>query len=111
MTRSTEPDFLPGTLEMLILQTLSRGTNHGYGIAQHIQQISNDALQIGEGSLYPALQRLLLNDYVVAEWGLSENNRRARFYKITATGRKQLAQEKRTFTALLAGIARVMETP
>src|SRR5262245_55344823 len=70
MIRSTEPDFLPGTLEMLILQTLSRGANHGYGIAQDIQQISNDALKIGEGSLYPALQRLPINDYVVAEWGV-----------------------------------------
>jgi transcriptional regulator len=109
--RSTEPDFLPGTLEMLILQTLSRGANHGYGIARHIQQISNDALKIGEGSLYPALQRLLMNDYVVAEWGVSENNRRARFYQITPTGRKQLVQEKRNFNALLTGIARVMETP
>lgn len=111
LIRSTQPDFLPGTLEMLILQTLRRRANHGYGIAQHIQQISNGALKIGEGSLYPALQRLLMNDYVVAEWGLSENNRRARFYKITATGRKQLAQEKRNFDALLAGIASVMETP
>lgn len=109
LIRPTEPNFLPGTLEMLILQTLSRSANHGYGIAQHIQQISKDALKIGEGSLYPALQRLLMNDYVVAEWGLSENNRRARFYKITAAGRKQLAQEKRNFGALLAGIARVME--
>ena len=111
MIQSTEPDFLPGTLEMLILRTLSRGANHGYGIAQHIRQISDDALKIGEGSLYPALQRLLMNDFVVAEWGLSENNRRARFYKITPAGRKQLAQEKRNFDALLAGIARVMETP
>ena len=111
LIRLTEPDFLPGTLEMLILQTLSRGSNHGYGIAQHIQQVSDDTLKIGEGSLYPALQRLLLNDCLLAEWGLSENNRRARFYKITATGRKQLAQEKRTFHALLAGIARVMEAP
>ena len=111
LIRSREPDFLPGTLEMLILQTLSRGSNHGYGIAQHIQQVSDDALKIGEGSLYPALQRLLMNDYVAAEWGLSENNRRARFYKITTAGRRQLAQEKRSFDALLAGIARVMETP
>jgi PadR family transcriptional regulator, regulatory protein PadR len=111
LIRSTEPDFLPGTLEMLILRTLSRGANHGYGIAQYIQQVSNDALKIGEGSLYPALQRLLMNDYVVAEWGVSENNRRARFYKITPTGRKQLVQEKRNFNALLTGIARVMETP
>jgi len=111
LIRSTEPDFLPGTLEMLILRTLSRGANHGYGIAQYIQQVSNDALKIGEGSLYPALQRLLMNDYVVAEWGVSENNRRARFHKITPTGRKQLVQEKRNFNALLTGIARVMETP
>ena len=84
------PDFLPGTLEMLILKTLSRGSNHGWGIAQHIQQVSQDALKIGEGSLYPALQRLLLNEFVEAEWGVTENNRRARYYRITAAGRKQL---------------------
>jgi transcriptional regulator len=94
---------------MLILQTLSRGRNHGYGIAQHIQQVSEDTLKIGEGSLYPALQRLLISDYLKAEWGVSENNRRARFYSITAAGRRQLVQEKRNFDLLLAGIARVME--
>jgi len=105
------PDFLPGTLEMLILKTLSRGSNHGYGIAQHIKQVSEDALKIGEGSLYPALQRLLMDDYVEAEWGVSENNRRARFYKITAAGRKKLAEEKKFFDFVLAGIARVMEAP
>lgn len=108
-SKSDSPDFLPGTLEMLILRTLSRGPNHGYGIAQQIQQISHDALKIGEGSLYPALQRLLLNDYVVAEWGASENNRRARFYRITAAGRRKLADEKRNFDALIAAISRVME--
>jgi len=106
-----EADFLPGTLEMLVLQTLSRGPNHGWGIAQHIQQVSRDALKIGEGSLYPALQRLLLSDFVEAEWGVSDNNRRARYYCITALGRKQLEREKRSFEFLLAGIARVMETP
>ena len=106
---NTDADFLPGTLEILILKTLSRGQNHGWGIAQHIQQVSKDALKIGEGSLYPALQRLLLNDYVEAEWGVTENNRRARYYKITPEGRKQLAEEKRSFEFLLAGIARVME--
>lgn len=106
---SSSADFLPGTLEMLILKTLSRGQNHGWGIAQHIQQVSQESLKIGEGSLYPALQRLLLNDYVEAEWGVTENNRRARYYRITAAGRKQLAAEKRTFEFLLAGIARVME--
>jgi transcriptional regulator len=106
---NTDADFLPGTLDMLILKTLSRGTNHGFGIAQQIQQVSQDALRIGEGSLYPALQRLLLNDFVEAEWGVTENNRRARYYRITAAGRKQLAEEKRSFDSLLAGIARVME--
>ena len=108
---SSEADFLPGTLEMLVLQTLSRGPNHGWGIAQHIQQVSREALKIGEGSLYPALQRLLLNDFVEAEWGVSDNNRRARYYRITALGRKQLEREKRSFEFLLAGIARVMGTP
>jgi PadR family transcriptional regulator PadR len=103
------PDFLPGTLEMLVLKTISRGPNHGWGIAQHIQQVSQDALKIGEGSLYPALQRLLLNDFVTAEWDLTENKRRARYYRITAAGRKHLEAEKRSFEFLLAGIARVME--
>jgi transcriptional regulator len=106
---NTDADFLPGTLDMLILKTLSRGQNHGFGIAQHIQQVSKDSLRIGEGSLYPALQRLLLNDFVEAEWGVTENNRRARYYRITASGKKQLAEEKRSFDSLLAGIARVME--
>jgi PadR family transcriptional regulator PadR len=106
---NTDADFLPGTLEMLILKTLSRGTNHGFGIAQHIQQVSNEALRIGEGSLYPALQRLLLNDLVEAEWGVTENNRRARYYRITAGGLAQLEEEKKSFDFLLAGIARVME--
>jgi|ERR1039458_505072 transcriptional regulator len=109
MGKNNTPDFLPGTLEMLILRTLSVGPQHGYGIAQHIQQASRDALKIGEGSLYPALQRLLVSDYVTAEWGASENNRRARFYRITAAGRRQLAEEKRSFDSLIAAIARVME--
>ena len=106
---NTDADFLPGTLEMLILKTLSRAPNHGFGIAQHIQQVSRDALRIGEGSLYPALQRLLLNEFVEAEWGVTENNRRARYYQITRAGVARLAQEKRSFEFLLAGIARVME--
>lgn len=104
-----DADFLPGTLEMLVLKTLSRGSNHGWGIAQHIQEVSNDTLKVGEGSLYPALQRLLLNDFVSAEWAVTENNRRARYYRITAAGKKQLVEEKRNFDFLLAGIARVME--
>jgi transcriptional regulator len=102
-------ELLPGTLEMLILKTLSRGANHGYGIAQHIQSISGDALKIGEGSLYPALQRLLVNDWVLAEWGVSDSNRKARIYKLTPAGRKRLAEERRTFDAMILAIARVME--
>jgi transcriptional regulator len=109
MKSKPEGDFLPGTLEMLVLKTLTRGANHGWGIAQHIQQVSNDALRVGEGALYPALQRLLMNEFVTAEWAVTENNRRARYYRITAAGRKQLAEEKRSFDFLLAGIARVME--
>ena len=102
-------ELLPGTLEMLILKTLSRGPNHGYGIAQHIQAVSADALKIGEGSLYPALQRLLVNDWVHAEWGVSESNRKARIYKLTPAGRKRLAEERRTFDAMILAIGRVME--
>lgn len=102
------PDLLPGTLDMLILKTLTRGPNHGYGIAQHIYRVSQDALRVGEGSLYPSLQRLLLNGWVEAEWGISETNRRARYYKITAAGRKQLAAEVKNFDFLVAAIGRVM---
>jgi len=94
---------------MLILKTLSRGAMHGYGIAEAIRQTSEDALKVGEGSLYPALQRLLMDDCVKAEWGLSESNRRARIYTITAAGRKHLQQERREFDQLIAGILRVME--
>src|ERR1044072_8777661 len=102
-------ELLPGTLEMLILKTLSRGPNHGYGIAQHIQAVSADTLKIGEGSLYPAVQRLLVNDWVLAEWGVSESNRKGRIYKLTAAGRKRLAEERRTFDAMILAIGRVME--
>ena len=102
-------ELLHGTLEMMVLKTLSRGPNHGYGIAQHIQSVSADALRIGEGSLYPALQRLLVNDWVVAEWGVSESNRKARIYNLTAAGRKRLAEERRTFDAMILAIGRVME--
>jgi len=102
-------ELLPGTLELLILKTLSRGSNHGYGIAQHIRSVSDDALKVGEGSLYPALQRLLVNEHVEAEWGLSENNRKARIYRLTAAGRKRLAEERRSFDAMILAIGRVLE--
>jgi PadR family transcriptional regulator, regulatory protein PadR len=102
-------DFLPGTLDMLILKTLTLGPNHGYGIAQHIRRTSQDALKIGEGSLYPALQRLLINEWVIADWGSSDTGRKVRTYRITAAGKKQLRNEVESFDGLLAGIARVME--
>jgi PadR family transcriptional regulator PadR len=104
------PEFLKGTLDMLILKTLSRGPNHGYGIALHIRRVSQDAFKVGEGSLYPALQRLLVNGWVQAEWGVTETHRKARVYKITPAGRKQFAEEVRGFDFLLAAIARVMES-
>jgi transcriptional regulator len=103
------PELLPGTLDMLVLKTLTRGPNHGYGIAQYIQRVSQDALRIGEGSLYPALQRLLVNDWVRAEWGVSETGRKVKLYTITPGGRKRLDAEVRDFDFVLAAIARVME--
>ena len=103
------PDLLPGTLDLLILKTLARGEMHGYGIAQHLRVTSGDIVQVGESSLYPALQRLLLNGWVKAEWGASENNRRARFYTITAAGRKRLAAEQQEFEHLIGGIYRILE--
>jgi PadR family transcriptional regulator PadR len=102
-------ELLPGTLDMLILKTLEHSVMHGYGIAQHIQQISDDVLQVEEGSLYPALQRLQLNGWVASEWGHSANNRRARYYRLTAAGRKQLDQEVADFDRLLVAILRIMQ--
>jgi transcriptional regulator len=104
------PDLLPGTLDLLILQTLVAGPKHGYGIAERLKQVSRDVLQVGESSLYPALQRLLLNGWVKAEWGASENNRRARYYTLTAAGRKQLGSERQEFERLIAAIQRVLAT-
>ena len=102
-------ELLPGTLEMLILKTLSRGPNHGYGIAQHVRAVSEDGLKIGEGSLYPALQRILVNGWVEAAWGVSETNRKVRIYKLTAAGKKRLANERRTFDAMILAIGKVLE--
>ncbi len=111
MVRSAgKNELLPGTLEMLILQTLKNGRRHGYGIAQRIQEISDDVLQVEEGSLYPALQRLLVKGWVKAEWGASENNRRARYYTLTSAGRKELGAEAENFDRIVAAIARVMRT-
>lgn len=101
-------DLLPGTLDMLILKTLSLGVLHGYGIARHIEQVSEDVLNIEEGSLYPALQRLQIQGLVASEWGTSANNRRARFYRLTPAGRKQLGQAETNFSRLMEAITRVM---
>ena len=103
-------DSLPGSLDMLILRTLSRGALHGYGIVQFIQQSSDDELLVEEGSLYPALQRLDVNGWIDGEWGVTSNNRRARIYKITAAGRRQLAVETKQYARLTLAIARVMGT-
>ena len=103
-------ELLPGTLEMLILKTLTIAPMHGYGIAQHLQQISEDVLQVEEGSLYPALQRMQLKGWVSSEWGQTPTNRRARYYKLTALGKKQLAQERAEFDRMLTAIQRVMGT-
>src|SRR5216684_3479282 len=104
------PDLLPGTLDLLILKTLVRGPLHGYGIAHHVKNVSDEVLQVGESSLYPALQRLLLKGWVKAEWGTSENNRRARYYTLTAAGRKQLTAERQDFDRLILAIHKVLNT-
>ena len=107
MTRQP-PDLLPGTLDLLILRILARESMHGYGIATRLKQLSADVLQVGESSLYPALQRLLLNGYLDADWGASENNRRARYYTLTAAGRKQLAAEQDEFERMMGAIQAVL---
>jgi PadR family transcriptional regulator PadR len=102
-------DLMPGTLDMMILKTLTRGPQHGYGIASSIRRASDDVLTVEEGSLYPALQRLLLQNWVKAEWKATETNRRARFYTLTAAGRKQLGVERSQFQTMIAAIGRVMQ--
>jgi len=104
------PDLLPGTLDMLILRTLGRGALHGYAIAERIRMVSDDVLVVGESSLYPALQRLLVSGWVSAEWGASENNRRARYYTVTTAGRKRLAAERKEFQRLIGAIQQVLES-
>ena len=107
---ATVPDLLPGTLDLLILRVLATEPMHGYGIAQRLKVLSADVLQVGESSLYPALQRLLLNGFLDAEWAPSDTNRRARYYTLTKAGRKHLAAERREFDQLVAAIQRVLQT-
>ena len=106
---ANKPDLLPGTLDMLILKTLARAPLHGYGVALSIKRLSDDVLTVEEGSLYPALQRLLLQSWVKAEWRSTETNRRARYYTLTAAGRKQLGLEQTQFETMIAAICRVMQ--
>ena len=109
MARTDIPDLLPGTLDLLILRLLASESMHGYGLAQRLKLLSQEVLQVGESSLYPALQRLLLNGYLDAEWGPSENNRKARYYTLTKAGRKHLAAERAEFDELVAAIRLVLE--
>ena len=106
--RTARQDLLPGTLDMLIMKSLTRGVMHGYGIAEHIRQLSDEVLQVEEGSVYPALQRLQLQGLIASEWGHSVNNRRARYYRLTAAGRRQLGHAESSFARLLKAIAGVM---
>lgn len=104
-----KPDLMPGTLDMLILKTLARAPLHGYGIALSIKRLSDEVLTVEEGSLYPALQRLLLQNWVKAEWKKTETNRRARYYTLTASGRKRLGVELSQFDQMIAAITRVLQ--
>src|SRR3569833_2920503 len=106
--KNRKSDVLQGTLALLVLKTLQQGPMHGWGITLHIQQISNDLLRVEEGSLYPALHRMEQEKWIAAEWGLSENNRRARYYRLTAAGRKQLAAEQAHWQQLTSAVALVL---
>ncbi len=101
-------DVLQGTLALLVLKTLERGAMHGYGITLHIQRVSSEVLRVEEGSLYPALHRMEQDGWISAEWGASENNRRARYYQLTVKGRKQLAEEEKSWARLAAAVASVL---
>lgn len=103
-------DLLQGTLDLLILKTLLPGPMHGWGISQRIQQISEDVLRVQQGSLYPALYRLEQQGWIAAEWGASENNRRAKYYRLTKVGQKQLDQETENWNRLAAAVARILQT-
>jgi PadR family transcriptional regulator, regulatory protein PadR len=104
----SKSDVLQGTLTLLVLKTLSRGPVHGYGITQHIQSVSNDQLRVEEGSLYPALHRMEAEGWIQSEWGMTDTNRRARFYSLTATGRKRLAEEQQSWETLTAAVGEVL---
>jgi PadR family transcriptional regulator PadR len=107
--KAPKSDLLQGTLDLLILRTLSSGDMHGWGIAQRLQQVSQDVLQVNQGSLYPALYRLEQQGWIESSWGDSENNRRAKFYRLTKTGRKQLVEETANWERMAAAVQRVLQ--
>lgn len=108
MTPAPKRDLLPGMLDMLILKSVSVQPMHGYGIAQHLQRLSQDVIQVEEGSLYPALQRLRQKGFIKAEWATTANNQRARYYEITASGRRQLGEQQEGFAELMSAVRRIM---
>ncbi len=110
MNKSNSNEVLQGTLALLVLKTLTRGQMHGYGITLHIQRVSQDILRVEEGSLYPALHRMEQDGWIAAEWGTSENNRRARFYSLTAKGRKKLIEEEKNWVRLTQAVGNVLQS-
>jgi PadR family transcriptional regulator len=110
VSRDKTTELLPGTLDMLVLKAVARGPRHGYSIAEWIQQTSEDVLRVEEGALYPALHRLELRGLLASEWGVSENNRRAKFYRLTATGKKRLVAETEDWRRMSGALARIMLT-
>jgi len=108
MLHRRKPDALQGTLDLLVLKTLSRGPEHGYGIATYVQAVSEEALRVEEGSLYPALHRMEQSGWIAAEWQITEKNRRARVYRLTRAGRARLADEERKWLKLTVGVGKVL---
>jgi len=109
MGRKSGPELLPGTLDLLILRTLAAGSQHGYGIASHLRTVSDDVLQVGESSLYPALHRMERRGWLEAEWGISENKRQVKLYHLTSLGRARLTSETEGWTAFAAAVGRVLQ--
>src|SRR5215467_6875308 len=107
--KDSQMDLLQGTLDLLVLRTLQAGPTHGWDISQRIQQVSRDVLRVGQGSLYPSLHRLEKQGWIASEWGASENNRRARYYKLTAAGRKQLVAETESWQRFSEAVALILE--
>ena len=108
--KKPKSDLLQGTLDLLILKILALGPMHGWGVSQRIQQVSEDVLQINQGSLYPALHRLEQQNWIRAEWGVSDNNRRAKYYRLTSEGKKQLREETENWERLSTAVARILQT-